>query len=322
MNKQLIDWLLDSPAWLKYAVERQLLDQPGDLAAALADQQIVQIVERLKDPRHGITAIPGGGMDADSYENPYWDLFFLADLGLQAVDLNLEKEISHFLATQAEDGTYITEYGMQPAYFCKSAIVLLAIARLGYQSDPHIQKVVRLFLKKQRLDGGWYCNPNHDAGAPLQYEDSCPQENLNNLLLLANYPELRRDRRFNGAIDLLLNHWQMRDRGTQIVYFGVGCRYQSLQYPAARYGIVRVLDALSHYPYALQQNGFRHMLNFVRHKGQDGRYAVETLTPYTSLEPCETHNRLLTFIIQRVEKRLAEGSQDFSGGRLFDHQNQ
>jgi hypothetical protein len=304
MNKETIAWLQEGPEWLRYAVDRQILERASEVAPVLQHPDIVEIVNRLKDPRRGIPAISSGAMDSDRFENPYWDLFFLADLGLTAAELKLTTEINDFLATQAPDGTYITEYGMKPSYFCKSAIILAAITRLGYQVDPHIKKLVQLFLKSQRVDGGWYCNPNHAVGGPLQFEPSCPQENLNNLLLLANYPELRSDQRFNGAIDLLLDHWERHDQGIQIVYFGVGKRYQSLQYPATRYGIIRVLDALSLYPYALRQSAFRNMLAFVQHKGRDGRYQVENPSPYTSLERGENGNRLLTFIITRVEKRL------------------
>ena len=307
MVEQDIKWLLNGPVWLKYAVERQLLDMPSDIKPVLSDPAILDIIERLKDKRQGIQAIPTGFMDADRYENPYWDLFFLADLGLSAAELGIEAEIGSFLKTQAADGTIMTEMGMKPSYFCKSMIILSAIARMGYQDDEHIQKLIKIFLRDQRLDGGWYCNPDHNIGAALQHEPSCPQENLNILLLLGQYPKYRNNQRFNGAIDQLLRHWEIRDRGIQIVYFGVGKRYQSLQYPATRYGIIRVLDALSLFPHALQQNSFRNMLGFVQHKAAGGRYPVESQTPYTQLEPQETHNRLLTFIIRRVEKRLAEG---------------
>jgi hypothetical protein len=305
MDAKIIEWLSQGPLWLRYAVEKQLLNQNPESAPVIADPAIAEIVSRLKNKKEGIPAIPNW-MDADRYENPYWDLYFLADLGLTAADLNINKEIEDFLSRQAADGTYITEYGMQPTYFCKSVILLSAVTRLGFQVNPHIQKLVKLFLSSQRLDGGWYCNPNHNVGAPLQYEPSCPQENLNILLLLANYPEFLNDPRFNGAIDLLLKHWEMRDRGGQIVYFGVGKRYRSLHYPAPRYGIIRVLDAISNYPHALKQNTFYHMLNFVRQKGSNGRYAIETPTPYTSLEPQEQFNRLLTFIMTRIEKRVED----------------
>jgi hypothetical protein len=301
------EWLLKGPVWLKYAVEKQLLDGSPDVGPILADPAIRRIIERLKDKREGIPAIPGGMIDADRYENPYWDLFFLADLGLTAAELGIQAEIARLLKTQAADGTYMTEMGMQPSYFCKSMIMLSAIARMGYQNDLHIQKLIEIFLKSQRLDGGWYCNPNHNIGSALQHEPSCPQENLNILLLLGQYPEYRCDQRFKGAVDLLLRHWEIRDRGIQIVYFGVGKRYQSLQYPATRYGIVRVLDALSLFPYARQQNSFRNMLGFVQHKAINGCYSVETQTPYTQLEAQETGNRLLTFIIRRIEKRLVNG---------------
>ncbi len=304
MDDKTTQWLRQGPSWIRYAVEKQLLDESPDVQPVLRDPVMIEIIQRLKDPSRGLPAIPGGSMDADRYENPYWDLFFLADIGLSAADIGLKTEINRFLSMQSADGAYLTEIGMKPSYFCKSAIILSAITRMGYQKDPHIQKLVSLFLSSQRLDGGWYCNPDHDIGSPLQYEYSCPQENLNILLLLANYPELRVDTRFKGAIDLLLKHWEMRFQGVQIVYFGVGKRYQSLQYPAARYGILRVLDTLSFYPYAVRQSAFRNMLAFVQNKSHEGRYAAEISTPYTDLEQPEQANRLITFIINRVEKRV------------------
>jgi hypothetical protein len=308
MNKKTLDWLLAGPAWIRYAVELQLLDKEPDVHPVLDDPAVIEILARLKDPRRGIAAVKNGHMSSDEYENPYWDLFFLADLGLQAVDLGLRKEIEAFLETQSQDGTYFTEMGMQPAYFCKSAILLSSIARLGYHDDFHIRKLIKIFLSSQRLDGGWYCNPNHDIGASLQDEPSCPQDNLNILLLLGQYEEYRSDSRFNGAIDLLLRHWEIRDRGIQIVYFGVGKRYRALTYPATRYGILRVLDALSFYPYAMQRSAFHNMLEFVQHKAVDGMYAIEMASPYTNLEPGQAPSRLTTFIVSRVEKRLSENS--------------
>jgi hypothetical protein len=259
----------------------------------------------LKDQRRGIPAIGTGFMNSDEYENPYWDLFFLADLGLTASDLNLNKEIEGFLATQSENGAYITENGMTPSYYCKSAILLSAIARMGYQNDAHLHKYVHLFLTSQRLDGGWYCNTNHDIGAALQHEPSCPQNNQNILLLLGQYAQYQNEPKFNGAIDLLLQHWEMRNTGIQIVYFGVGRRYQSLRYPAPRYGILRVLDVLSLFPYSFKRASFHNMLDFVHRKAVDGKYSVEMASAYTDLEPAGQPNRFLTFIINRIDKRVS-----------------
>ncbi|MBN1188641.1 MAG: hypothetical protein JXA46_02715 [Dehalococcoidales bacterium] len=306
MDRKVIDWLMEGPIWLRYATELQLKGNKPYVQPVLADSQIEEIIDRLKNPRRGIPAIKSGFMNSDEYGNPYWDLFFLADLGLTASELGLTDEIEGFLDTQSPQGTYITEYGMEPTYHCKSAILLSAIARMGYHDEPHVKKYLQIHLSSQRLDGGWYCNPNHDVGAPFQNEPSCPQENLNILLLLGQYPEYREDPRFNGAIDLLLKHWEMRNMGIQIVYFGVGRRYQALRYPATRYGILRVMDAVSLFPYSLKKASFYNMLEFVRKKAVDGKYFVEAPSSYTSLEPANQPNRLLTFIITRIEKRVEE----------------
>lgn len=304
MDKKIIDWLLEGPAWLRYAVELQLLDSDPDINPVLNDSSIQEIVGRLKDKHRGIPAISTGFMISDEYDTPYWDLFFLADIGLTAAALNLNKEIDDFLESQSYKGTFITEFGMDSSYFCKSAILLSSIARLGYQNDPHIKKFIQLLLSLQRLDGGWYCNPNHDIGNVYQDEPSCPQDNLNILLLLGQYDKYRNDPKFNGAIDLLLNHWEMRNTGVQIVYFGVGRRYQSLRYPATRYGILRVLDAISLFPYSFKKASFHSMLDFVRRKAVDGKYFVEMPSPYTDLEPKGQPNHLLTFVVKRIEKRI------------------
>jgi hypothetical protein len=306
MDKRVIDWLMDGPTWVKFATEQQLLGLKPDLQPVLNDPVIQEIIERLKSARRGVPSIGKEYSGSDDYENPYWDLFFLADIGLTISDLQLNREVEAFLKTQSERGTFLTEPGMNPNYHCKSAIIISSIARMGYQNSAQVKKYIQLMLGSQRLDGGWYCNPNHDIGASLQYEPSCPQENENLLLLLGQYEEYRHNKRFNGAIDLLLNHWEIRHTGAQIVYFGVGRRYQSLQYPATRYGILRVMDAISLFPYTWKKASFHSMLDFVHKKAQDGKYSVESPSPYTGLEPAGQPSRWLTFIINRIEKRAGE----------------
>ena len=85
MDQKVIDWLLEGPAWIKYAVELQSVEYfKPDISLVINDPVIQEIVERLKDKRRGIPAIVSGSLNSDEYENPYWDLFFLADLGLTA----------------------------------------------------------------------------------------------------------------------------------------------------------------------------------------------------------------------------------------------
>ena len=93
MKKEITNWLLEGPAWLKFAVEKQLLaaDQPPKLA--VNDSAITKLRQRLDDNLLGLPALMEGRISAETAGNAYWDLFFLADIGFAAGDLNL----SHYM---------------------------------------------------------------------------------------------------------------------------------------------------------------------------------------------------------------------------------
>ena len=68
MDKKVLDWLLQGPAWLKYAAELQLSGNQPDVAAALQDSSIqkrlmsqrftVKLLEP-SDPRYQLPYITG-----------------------------------------------------------------------------------------------------------------------------------------------------------------------------------------------------------------------------------------------------------------------
>jgi len=305
MNKEIIKWLLEGPDWLKYAVQLQLLDLKPDIQLVLQDDSINKIVKRLKDNQVGIPALGTWTVSCEQTGNAYWDLFFLADIGLTANDLNLKQEIEQFFSLQSPDGHFITEAAMQPNYFCVSAILLSSVAKTGYRDDPRLTKYLQVILDSQRPDGGWHCFRSHVDGY------SCPMDNLNILMLLGQYEEYRTDPRFNGGIDSLLNHWERRGEKPHIDGFGVGQRFRSLQYPATMYGILRVLDAISLFPHALSTNSFKSMLDFVHQKSSDGKYFAESIAPsYTEFDfgQRKEPSRWITFLINRIEKRANEYS--------------
>ncbi len=295
---------MEGPDWLKYAVELQLLDLKPDTRAVLRDASITKIIDRLKSNEAGIPALGTGKVHYTDTGKAYWDLFFLADIGFTAEDLKLSTEIEKIFKLQAPDGAFITGREVKPNYFCMSAILVSSVARMGYGNDPRLQKYIRVILKSQGLDGGWHCY-NTDFEKPDI--DSCPMDNLNILMLLGQYEEYRTDSRFNGAIDLLLEHWNSRNQGRQLYGFGVGKRFSSLSYPAVKYSILRVLDVLSLFPYAVKKQGYQNMLDFVRQKFSDGRYFAESIhADYADLDFGQTEkpSRWLTFLVNRIEKRI------------------
>jgi hypothetical protein len=298
LDKKVLDWLLAGPAWLKYVVELQLLNLKPDVSPLLRDSPIQKLVDRLKGSSAGIPAIKSGRVHYTESGKAYWDLFFLADMGLTISDLGLEAQSEEIFKFQARDGTFTMPPNVRDDYFCMSAILIASLAKIGYRDDPRVIKYVRAAMSAQMPGGGWDC---YGYGYNTC---SCPMEDMNVLMLLGQYRDYQENPQLNKAIDKLLDHWEQGDNRCG---FGVGKRFRSLQYPAVKYGILRVLDVLSLFPYAVKSRGFRDMLDYVRAKAKDGRYFTESADMvYTDFDFSQTAepSRWITFLVDRIEKRV------------------
>ena len=301
LDPALIDWLREGDPWLRFAVDAQLLGLSADASAAVGDPLIKSLVDRLKSAHVGIPALAAGRLSYANTGNAFWDLFFLADVGLAAAQIGIADQVDALLGRQQPDGSFTL--GSDPSYYCRSAIVLSSVAALGYRDDPRVARFVQHVFDQQRPDGGWHCLPSPDA---------CPQDNLNVLMLLGQYAEYREDRRLTGAVDLLLDHWSRRAEGWRPAGFGVGERFRKLEYPAVKYGILRVLDALSRFPHALRSGEFVDMLRFVESKAVDGRYCAESVpSGYSGFDFAQTGapSRWITFIVGRVRQRASQSAK-------------
>jgi hypothetical protein len=299
LDKKVLDWLLEGPAWLKYAVELQLLDQKPGTDTALKDNSIRKIISRIKGNDVGIPAIKSGRVHYTEAGKAYWDLFFLADIGLMVKDAGLEAEAEEIFKFQSRDGTFTMPPNVQDNYFCMSAILIASLAKMGYRDDPRVIKYIRAAMGTQMPGGGWDC-----YGDSYGIGDSCPMDDMNILMLLGQYLDYRNSPGLYGAIDNLLTHWQER---THLYGFGVGKRFRSLQYPAVKYGILRVLDVISFFPYAVKSPAFQNMLDCVHAKTADGRYFAEAADMvYTDFDFSQTRepSRWITFLVSRIDKRI------------------
>jgi len=301
LDKEVLDWLLKGPAWLRYAVELQLLDNNPDAGPVVEDSSIAAICRRLKDGNVGIPALKTGKVHYTDIGKAYWDLFFLADAGLKVADLGLEAEAEKIFRFQQRDGAFVIPPNVKDNYYCMSAILVSSLAKMGYHDDERVKAYIRNAMNAQMSNGGWDCYGYYG----MSDMDSCPMDDLNLLMLLGQYDEYREEPGLNGAIDMLLRHWEDR---THLYGFGVGKRFRSLQYPAVKYGILRVIDVLSLFPYAVDSRSFRSMFDFIKSKAVDGRYRAETAeVAYAGFDFAQTAepSRWLTFLVNRVEKRVS-----------------
>jgi hypothetical protein len=135
-------------------------------------------------------------------------------------------------------------------------------------------------------------------------------DNLNILMLLSSYESYREDSRLDGAIDLLLKHWEYRVDKWRPYGFGVGTQYLKLRYPEEKYGILRVLDVLSCYPRALRSEAFSSMFEMVKQKSPEGCYFAESVRRSFSdfdFGQKKEPSRWITFLVARIEKRMGAG---------------
>lgn len=299
MDKVVLDWLLEGPAWIRYAVELQLLDSQPDVSPVLCDTHIQKLINRLKGAEAGIPAIKTGRVHYTEAGKAYWDLFFLADVGLTVADCGLEDEAEEIFRFQSADGSFTIPPNVKDNYFCMSAILISSLAKMGYRDDPRVSRYIRAILSSQMPGGGWDC-----YGETIGMLESCPMDNLNILMLLGQYEQHLNNTSLHGAIDLLLEHWE---DGEHLYGFGVGNRFRSPLYPAVKYGVLRVLDVLSLFPYAVESRSFQGMLDFVRQKATGGKYSAEAAeAAYSDFDFGQTAqpSRWITFLINRVEKRV------------------
>jgi hypothetical protein len=301
LDKEVLDWLLEGPVWLRYAVELQLLDKNPDTSPVLKDNSIIQLRDRLKDGNVGIPALKSGRVHYTHTGKAYWDLFFLADVGLKIADLGLEAEAEEIFRFQQRDGSFVIPPNVQDNYYCMSAILISSLAKMNYHDDIRVKEYIGNAMTAQISGGGWDCYGYYG----MSDIDSCPMDDLNILMLLGQYDEYREDPGLNGAIDMLLRHWEER---THLYGFGIGRRFKSLQYPAVKYGILRVIDVLSLFPYAVDSCSFRSMFDFVKGKAVQGRFLPEIVdSTYSGFDFAQTAepSRWLTFLVNRVDKRVS-----------------
>ncbi len=134
-------------------------------------------------------------------------------------------------------------------------------------------------------------------------------DNLNILMLLAEYEEYINEPKIEGAISLILEHWRRQDEKWRPYGFGIGSNFKKLKYPEPKYGILRVLDVLSRYPYAVKQVEFNDMLAFVVQKAKKHQYRAESVSKMFSefdFGQKKEPSRWITFLINRIEKRVKE----------------
>lgn len=198
----------------------------------------------------------------------------LGELGANTVDYTILSDAVEFIFQyQAEDGSF--RYGKKSSKLpCMTALILAGLGRLGMAVEPRAINGFQWLLKTQWSDGGWRCNTVKLGNSPLT-DASNPGTTLYVLdafRFRKNPPSVAIQ--LDKGVDFLLQHWEVKIP-VGPCYFGIGSRFNRVEYPFLRYNLFYYVYVLSHYPAALYDRRFKEAYEKLLSKTSNGSIILE-----------------------------------------------
>ena len=316
LKEELIEWLLAGEPWVVYRTLTDLLEKDEEDNAVMATKAAI--------PQHPFICNILGGLNKEGYwgapkdirtwwpkkNTTFWILPMLADFGFTIEDKRIARACEYVFVTQLPHGGF----GWDPptlAYDCHSAIIMESLARLGLLEDSRLQVAYDWLVKRQRLDGGFWCKNTGQVGGPREKELSCAMATMFVLGALAENPKLRNSEIAKNGVDFLFNCWKNRRK---MRYAGhdsqIGTDWDKLKYPFTDYKILKFLDALSKFEYAKQRLQESEMVKLLLSKQDErGRFTPESIHKVWldfDFGQKERPSRWITFLAWRIVKRVYE----------------
>lgn len=186
---QLLSILAHGSPWSKYLL---LSDDAAAQTQARADVQthskIMQISEKLSQAQFDPESPKQNFTDFKVYGSFYWQLRFLADIGLTVQDYGIASFIEQVRHSQLEDGQFMVRYHQKKqqaiSYVCITAHLVYCLIRLGLKATRTVSAAVDYLATTQRFDGGWHCDDVKQNGERDQFMPSCPSATIHAILAL------------------------------------------------------------------------------------------------------------------------------------------
>jgi len=314
-EKEVVKWLLAGEPWIVYRTMIDLLDK--------AEEDQIVTTARMAIPKHPLIRKIFEGLNKDGYwgkpkdihtwwpkkDTTFWILPMLADFGFTGEDKKIARACEYVFSTQLQSGGF----GWDPpthAHDCHSAIIIESLAKLGLLQDSRLQGAYDWLIKRQRLDGGFWCKDTGQIGGPREREPSCAMAAMFVLGALAQNPQLTNDEVAIKGVDFLFECWK---NSGKIRYAGhdsqIGTGWDKLKYPFTDYKILKFLDVLSRFQHAKQRLQKSEMVSLLLSKrDEDGKFTPESIHNVWhdfDFGQKEKPSRWITLLALRIIKRIS-----------------
>jgi hypothetical protein len=315
-KKELAEWLLDGEPWTAYHALADLLDKDEKDNAVVAARRSIQEHPLIRKIFAGLNEDGYWGKPKDIHtwwprkDTTFWLLPVLADFGFTVEDKKIAKACEYVLSTQLQSGGFGWDPPTKPAD-CHSSIIIESLAKLGLLEDSRLQRAYEWLIKRQRLDGGFWCKNTGQIGGPREKETSCAMATMFVLGALAQNPKLQNSEIAKKGVDFLFGCWENRGK---IRYAGhdsqVGLDWEKLKYPFTDYNILKFLDVLSRFECAKKRLRESEMVNLLLSKrDNNGRFTPESIIQAWSdfdFGQKEKPSRWITLLALRIVRRICK----------------
>lgn len=157
-------------------------------------------------------------------------------------------------------------------YPCQTANAAATLAHLGQADDPRLQRTFEHLLTGRHTDCGWRCLKFSYGRGP---ETECSNPGPTLLALDAfRFSRWANSAELDGAVDLLLSHWETRvPLGP--CHYGIGTLFLQVSYPLGDYHLFSWLQVLSYYDRARRDPRFADALAALESRLVDGEVVIE-----------------------------------------------
>lgn len=317
---ELTNWLLEGSPWVQYRTFIDILNKPEDdpetlkaRKAALADSQVRSLLAELSQ-------WPGAELKSHSNAGHHLHkLTFIADLGFNARDPEINSIINFILEHQSPEGPFQSFINLPAQYggsgesgwtwmLCDAPLIIYALVKFGFGNNDGVQLAVNHLVGLIR-ENGWPCavSPDIKFRGPGRKDDPCPYANLIMLKALGQIPKWQNSNECKTGAETLLTLWE-RSRERHPYMFYMGTDFAKLKAPFIWYDILHVLDVLTQFPWLHNDSRLNEMVDRVRSKADEkGRFTPESIwKAWADWEfgQKKEPSRWLTLITQRILKRL------------------
>ena len=278
---EITKWLLESEKpWVIYRTNIDLLNLSEQNSVVKQSRKEMITHPKIQTILKELHKWPGRALkrhnDAD---HPIHKLSFLADLGFNKTNSDIQKIVTKVFKHQTDNGPFEILINVPKHFggsgkdeiswmFCDAVVVLYCLIKLGYEKHPKVQKSLKYLLSLQR-DNGWPCKAAEKFGpkfrGPGRKDDPCPYVNFYMVKVISLLPELHKTKKANIGVETLFQLWEDRKKRKPYL-FGMGTDFKKLKAPFVWYDILHFLDVLTKFKHLKNDKNLKELLSILKDK--------------------------------------------------------